>query len=262
VANGQRLRGRWQQPGFQAILVLDRVPTSNATAPATMTAEAYKTEEVRVSSPSSPNAEIGLGGTLRLPLGAGPFPAVVLLADVGAAKGAPHPLLTELADALARQGLAVLSLDDRGTGRSAAVPSANTSADLVADIQSALQFLRTRPGIDPMRVGVVGHGAGANVALLAAAQAPSPAFLIALGAAGVSGQEQLARQTSLVNQSGEADTAQLVWNRKNAQGHGLGPPRSQKTAGRRHQSPTRASAAGPGAANVGYGSQETQRCTI
>ena len=221
VANGQRLRGLWQQPGFRAVLVLDRVaPTGNeaGAALAGRPAATYRTEDVRVSSASSTNSEIGLGGTLNLPAGNGPFPAVVLLSDVGTPEQAgTYSLLAELADYLTRQGLAVLRLDDRGTGRSAGVPTASTGTELVADAQSALNFLRTRPGIDPMRVGLLGHGEGANVALLAAAQAPAPAFLVALGAAGVNGQELLARQTSLVNQPGEPDTTQLAQSTRYAQ---------------------------------------------
>ena len=225
-ADGQQLRGQWQQPGFRATLVLNRVQPLEAApagakrgaAPAVSTA-AYTTEEVRVSSPSSPNSEIGLGGSLSMPLGAGPFPAVVLLADVGAAAPASGAfgLLDAVADYLTRHGLAVLRLDERGQGRSVGVPAANTGTELVADAQSALHFLRTHANIDPLRVGVLGHGEGANVALLAAAQTPAPAFLVALGAAGVNGQELLARQTSLVNQPGEPDTAQLAWARKEAQ---------------------------------------------
>ena len=216
MADGQRLRGQWQQPGFRTMLVLDHVQPATALA---TDAAAYRSEEVRVPSPSSLNSEVGLGGTLSTPLGAGPFPAVVLLADMGAAERSDgnYSLLNELADYLTRQGLAVLRLDDRGRGRSAAVASANTGSELVADAQSALNFLRGRSGIDPLHVGLLGHGEGANVALLAAAQAPAPAFLVALGAAGVNGQELLAHQTALVNQPGEPDTAQLAWNRKVAQ---------------------------------------------
>jgi pimeloyl-ACP methyl ester carboxylesterase len=218
VAGGQRLRGQWQQPGFRAMLVLDRVAADKApeisAAPApSKEAPAYKTEEVHVSSPSSPSPEIGLGGTLRLPAGTGPFPAVVLLPDVNTPEHTPgdYSLLNALADYLTRQGVAVLRLDDRGTGRSVGVAAATAGTQLVADAQSAMAYLRAKPGIDPLRVGLLGHGEGANVALLAGAQAPAPAFLVALGAAGVNGQELLARQTSLVNQPGEPDTAQLKW---------------------------------------------------
>ena len=70
--------------------------------------------------------------------------------------------------------------------------------------------LRARPGIDPLRVGLLGRDEGANVALLVGVQAPTPAFLIALSTAGANGQELLARQTSLVNQPGEPDTAQIT----------------------------------------------------
>lgn len=219
VADGQRLRGEWQQPGFRTVLVLDRVQANATPAAANIAAATYRLEEVRVASASSANSEVGLGGILSLPLGAGPFPAVVLLSDVGTPErpDGTYNLLAELADHLTRQGVAVLRLDDRGQGRSAAVACASTGAELVADAQSAMNFLRTRPGIDPIRVGLLGHGEGANVALLAAAQAPAPAFLVALGAAGVNGQELLARQTSLVNQAGEPDTAQLAWSRKQAQ---------------------------------------------
>lgn len=210
-----------QGPGIQLI-----APNTLVLAP---TEAAYKTEEVRVSSASSPNAEIGLGGTLNIPLGTGPFPAVVLLSDAGTpALDGSYNLLNTLADYLTRQGIAVLRLDGRGTGRSAAIPGANAGNELVADAQSAMNFLRTRPGIDPVRVGLLGHGEGANVALLAAAQASAPAFLVALGAAGVPGQELLARQTSLVNQPGEPDTAQIAWVRKEAQAMALARREARK----------------------------------
>ncbi|GAB3859534.1 alpha/beta fold hydrolase [Hymenobacter terrigena] len=224
VASGQRLRGQWQQPGFRAMLVLDRVTAdktaeiSEASAPS-KEAPAYTTEEVHVSSPSSPSPEIGLGGTLRLPTGTGPFPAVVLLADVNTPEPATsdYGLLSALTDYLTRQGVAVLRLDDRGTGRSVGVSAATAGTQLVADAQSAMAYLRAKPGIDPLHVGLLGHGEGANVALLAGAQAPAPAFLVALGAAGVNGQELLARQTSLVNQPGEPDTTQIKWATQAAQ---------------------------------------------
>ncbi|MFD2719012.1 dienelactone hydrolase family protein [Hymenobacter monticola] len=218
VGAGKRLRGQWQQPGFRTTLVLDRLPAAPTLAASGLKGKtlAYKTEEVRVSSPS---AELGLGGSLSMPLGTGPFPAVVLLADGSQATGVTgtYNLLEELADYLTRQGMAVLRLDGRSAGRSAAIPAATSRHELVADAQSALTFLRSHSGVDPLRVGLLGHGQGANLALQVAALAPTPAFLVSLGAAGVNGQELLARQTGLVNQPGEPDTAQLAWDRKELQ---------------------------------------------
>ncbi|MFC6221929.1 alpha/beta hydrolase family protein [Hymenobacter artigasi] len=202
-------------PSFIVLLMVCLLnPAPVQAAPVeTREAPAYKTEQIHVSSPSSPAPEIGLGGTLRTPWGAGPFPAIVLLPDVHSPAPAAddYSLLNALADYLTRQGVAVLRLDDRGTGHSVGVAAATSGTQLVADAQSAMAYLRARPGIDPLRVGLLGHGEGANVALLAGAQAAAPAFLVALGAAGVNGQELLARQTSLVNQPGEPDTAQIAW---------------------------------------------------
>ncbi|WP_158010130.1 alpha/beta hydrolase family protein [Hymenobacter glacialis] len=248
LADGKRLRGQWQQPGFRTTLVLARVQASEerAASPASpksrKAAEArgtsvYMTEDVQVTSTNSLPVAAGLGGSLRMPMGQGPFPAVMLLSDESTASpaNAGHNLLDELADYLTRQGMAVLTLDSRGQGRSMALPVASSNAELVADAQSGLLFLRTHSGIDPMQVGILGHGAGANIALVAATQAPAPAFLVALGAAGVNGQELLARQTSLVNQAGEADTAQAAWSLREMQVMdrarqltvGLSPPAAQ-----------------------------------
>ncbi|MEJ7662929.1 MAG: alpha/beta hydrolase [Hymenobacter sp.] len=75
--------------------------------------------------------------------------------------------LGQLADYLTRRGVAVLRFDDRGTGKSTGTPLA-TTAELVGDAQAALNFLRTRPEIDLQHLGLLGHGEGGNVALLAA----------------------------------------------------------------------------------------------
>ena len=83
------------------MLVLDRMPVTAALAASDADAT-YRREEVRVPSPSSPNSEVGLGDTLSMPLGAEPFPAVVLLSDAGTPEGpnGTYSLLNELADYL------------------------------------------------------------------------------------------------------------------------------------------------------------------
>ena len=78
-----------------------------------------------------------------------------------------------LADYLTRRGVAVLRFDDRGVGKSGGTPAV-TTADLVSDAQAGLNYLRTRPEIDLSHLGLVGHGEGGNVALLAAAQPLAP----------------------------------------------------------------------------------------
>ena len=213
-AGQQELRGTWSQPGLRVPLVLRRAAASvdgaslaGGRAPAAP-ATTYHTEQVTLSS--QPGA-VKLAGTLSIPDGAGPFPAVVLLSDFGPqdrdARQGDYRLFADLASFLARQGVAVLRLDDRGVGQSGGSLATTTTADLVRDAQAALTYLRLRPSLDPSRTGLIGHGEGGNVALLAAAQPLPPGFVVALAAAGLPGQELLAQQAEPV--ANPADTARV-----------------------------------------------------
>jgi pimeloyl-ACP methyl ester carboxylesterase len=208
-ADGQELVGTWTQPGLRVPVMLRRnaleVAASGAPA-AVVKATTYHTEPVTLTSqPGS----VKLVGTLSIPDGAGPFPAVVLLSDMGPqdrdTRQGSYRLFADMASFLARQGIAVLRLDDRGVGESTGSGLLATTADLVRDAQAALTYLRLRPSLDPARTGFIGHGEGGNVALLAAAQPLPPAFVVALAAAGQVGQELLANQAEPI--TSPADTA-------------------------------------------------------
>lgn len=130
-----------------------------------------------------PGEGLDLAGTLRLPEGDGPFPAVVLIAGSGPESrdevvpgqldmtfGFDIAVFKELADGLRDRGLAVLTYDKRTCGpfngcadNGYPTPSAGiTVGDFVSDVQAAVAFLRTRSEIDPDRVSVVGHSQGAE----------------------------------------------------------------------------------------------------
>ncbi len=193
-ADGKQLAGTWQSPGFKAPLVLNFSALPPMNAKSVRLTPPYREEEATFSN-LTVNAR--LSGMLTIPPGAGPFPAVVLLSDAGpqdrngtVGDFAPLGLL---ADYLTRRGVAVLRFDDRGVGKSGGTP-ANTTADLVSDAQAGLNFLRTRPEIDLSHLGLVGHGEGGNVALLAAAQPLPPAFVVALAAYGLPGRDIVVQQ--------------------------------------------------------------------
>ncbi|WP_310397944.1 alpha/beta fold hydrolase [Hymenobacter sp.] len=199
-ADGQELRGTWTQPGLLVPLVLRRAAEGAAPAVSGSRAGAapVTTYHIETVTLTSQPGDVRLVGTLSIPDGPGPFPAAALLSDMGPhdrdARQGDYRLFAVLASALARQGIAVLRLDDRGVGESGGAGALATTADLVRDAQAALTYLRLRPSIDPSRTGLIGHGEGGNVALLAAAQPLPPAFVVALAAAGLPGQELLANQ--------------------------------------------------------------------
>ncbi|GAA4001098.1 alpha/beta fold hydrolase [Hymenobacter fastidiosus] len=189
------LNGTWQQPGLTGPLVLTRTNTAVTTAPRFKVAPPYRQDDVIV-----PNkvAKLRLGATLTMPQGNGPFPAVVLVSDSGPqdrdAEQEEYRLFGQLADYLTRHGLAVLRYDDRGLGKSTGTYSSATTADLVTDAQAAMGYLRAHYRVDKKQVGIVGHGEGANIALLAARLPKGPDYVVSLAGYGLSGQEVLRRQ--------------------------------------------------------------------
>ncbi|HEX8329964.1 MAG TPA: alpha/beta fold hydrolase [Hymenobacter sp.] len=208
---GAKLSGTWTQPGVKAPMVLKR-----AVAAAPAVAKPRMTPPYRESSVSfqNPKTRQQFGGTLTVPAGEGPFPAVVLLSDSGPqsrdVEVTGYRMFGQLADYLTRHGIAVLRFDDRGVGKSSGSYANATTADLVTDAQAALAFLRTRPLISPTRVGLLGHGEGANVALLAAA-APgrAPAFVVSLAGYGQPGYDVLLRQQGEIMRLIGADPSQV-----------------------------------------------------
>jgi pimeloyl-ACP methyl ester carboxylesterase len=198
LAGGAQLSGTWQQPGLKTDLVLERsaAPAAAQAAKKLRLTPPYRESEVTFVNPVG---KLKLSGTLTIPSGEGPFAAVALLSDSG-----PHDreaalqeyhLFGMLADYLTRHGVAVLRFDDRGVGRSGGDYARATTADFVTDAQAAIAFLRKTPLIAPQQVGLLGHGEGANVALLAAAQPQNtPAFVASLAGYGQPGRDVLRRQ--------------------------------------------------------------------
>ena len=129
-----------------------------------------------------------LAGTLTLPKGASkkPVGAIVTVTGSGAQDrdeniGLPgfRPF-RQLADSLARRGIAVLRMDDRGTGSSGGSFKGSTSADFAEDIRAGLAYLRTRPEIRADRLGVMGHSEGAIIAPMVADKEPTLRAIVLL----------------------------------------------------------------------------------
>lgn len=150
----------------------------------------------------NPAAGIDLAGTLSLPQGKGPFPAVVLVSGTGRntrdEEVEGHKVFAVLADTLNRRGLAVLRYDKRGVGGSGGAYRDATTADFATDASAAVQFLMARPGIDPRRVGLLGHSEGGVIAPLVGAETPKVAFIVMMAGPAVRGDRLFAAQSARV----------------------------------------------------------------
>jgi uncharacterized protein len=157
----------------------------------------YTAEEVTVPTPAGHR----LVGTLTRPRQRGRVPAVVMITGSGAQDRDQaigilpgYRPFRDIADTLSRRGIAVLRLDDRGTGASTGDFAAATSADFADDIRAALAYLRTRTDIDPRRLGLVGHSEGGVIAPMVAATDPSLRAIVLIAGTARTGREIIAFQ--------------------------------------------------------------------
>lgn len=163
-------------------------------------------------------AGVTLAGTLTMPAGKGPHPAVILISGSGpqdrneAIMG--HKPFLVLADHLTRQGIAVLRYDDRGFGKSTGTFTTATSADFSQDAEGALDLLRKRPEIDAKRIGFAGHSEGGIIAPMVAARRGDVAFLVLMAGTGVTGEQVMYEQARAINKAAGAPDEAAQKNRE------------------------------------------------
>jgi pimeloyl-ACP methyl ester carboxylesterase len=171
----------------------------------------YREEEVRY--PAKVPA-VQLAGTLTLPQGKGPFPAVLLIAGSGPNTRDEsvfgHAIFLVLADHLTRHGIAVLRSDKRGTGQSGGDYASATSEDFAADAAAAVAFLAGRPEIDASRIGLIGHSEGGIVAPLVANRDPRVRFVVLMGGPGVRGDAVIMSQVRAIGAAAGVPEAALA----------------------------------------------------
>lgn len=146
------------------------------------------------------DTDVRIAGTLCLPEDASPsasVPAVVLLGGTGGDTrdgdmapertpgivDPPKPgLLRRIAPDLAQHGIGSLRFDKRGCGESGGLADESDYDTDLIDNSAGFRWLQGRPEIDPARVGVIGHSAGAFNACLLCRDVPEVACAGLLGA--------------------------------------------------------------------------------
>ena len=176
-ATTMEFEGRVVGDSLSGTLVENGAIGSFAFARSAEATSALREEEVEFRS-----GEVELAGTLVLPSGIGPHPAVVFLHGSG-----PEGRWASrfLARRFAGNGTAALIYDKRGVGGSTGSWEAAGVEDLAADAAAAVAFARTKAGIDPRQVGIHGHSQGGTIAPLAAIRSEAD-FVIGSAAAGLS----------------------------------------------------------------------------
>ena len=130
--------------------------------PAYVKPDAFREKETTVGT-----GEWALPATLTIPVGVGPFPAVVLVHGSGPNDrdetiGSNKPF-KDLAWGLASKGVAVLRYEKRTKQYGAklmALPNLTAKEEVIDDVLAAVDLLRKTEGIDAKRIFVLGHSLG------------------------------------------------------------------------------------------------------
>jgi len=164
------------------------------------------------------NGEVSLGATLTIPDKKGPFPVVVLASGSGAQDRncdiMGHKPFLVIADYLARNGIACLRFDDRGTGKSSGVYMRATLEDFASDVNACVDYLKTDDRFIQAPVGIAGHSEGGMHALIAAKKNKEVSFVIELASVGTTGLDVFLTQQYEIPLKESGDTAMAEWNRE------------------------------------------------
>ncbi|MCK4676993.1 MAG: alpha/beta hydrolase [Bacteroidales bacterium] len=201
------IEGTWYQSGYELSLVLKKTLEKSAFNRPQEPQPPFPYIADNVSFPST-ESDVILAGTLTLPEGNGPFPAVILITGSGLQNRDEeimgHKPFLVIADYLTRKGVAVLRYDDRGYGESTGDFMTATTNNFANDAMGAFNFLSKDTRIDHNNIGIIGHSEGAMIAPVLAADNPSISFIVMLAGSGLSGQETLLLQSEkLLTKSGE-----------------------------------------------------------
>ncbi|WP_439880238.1 alpha/beta hydrolase family protein [Pontibacter sp. MBLB2868] len=206
------IEGHWKQSGQAFALQLKKgAPEAALKRPQEPSKPyPYQSTEVTIKNEA---AGITLAGTLTLPQGKGPHPAVLLLTGSGPQDRDEtilgHKPFLVLSDYLTRQGFAVLRLDDRGVGKSGGNFAMSTTADFATDAAAAFTYLKDHQSINKKKVGLLGHSEGALIAEQVAATHPEVAFVVLMAGNAVPGTELLLAQNKALLENAGVPKEQL-----------------------------------------------------
>ena len=130
------------------------------------------------------SGDVRLAGTLVLPPGRGPHPAVVILSGSGPET---RRIPRYVGDLLAWHGVAVLVTDKRGTGGSTGTWQDLTHAAWARDAEAQLDWLRRQSEVDSSRLGLYGNSESGFVVPWVAARRPDVRFLVCRVCSGLPG---------------------------------------------------------------------------
>lgn len=194
--SGNIIKGHFKQRGY--VFPLDLTPEASIEERRPQTPKPPFPYSVIDTAFTAPDGAV-MSATLTMPINAESrkIPAVVMVTGSGPQNRDEelfeHKPFAVIADCLARNGIASLRYDDRGTGKSTGNFLTSTTVTFKDDAVSGIDFLRSIECIG--NVGVLGHSEGGTIAFMTGAEGKAD-FIISLAGMANSGKETLLSQNS------------------------------------------------------------------
>jgi len=201
---GNEITGTFKQGTNSFPLVFKRIAEAPKLNRPQEPKKPYPYDEEEVSYRNEKD-NIKISGTLSVPRGGGPYPAVLLITGSGSQDRnetiAGHRPFLVLADHLTRNGIAVLRVDDRGIGGTEMGSLSATSENFAEDALAGVNFLKQRKEIAPKMIGLIGHSEGGMIAPMAAARSNDVSFIVLLAGPGQRGEDIIYTQTEQIQKA-------------------------------------------------------------
>ena len=155
-----------------------------------------------------------LSGTLTIPNGKGPFPAVVMIQGSGPndrdeTVGANHPF-ADIAEGLSSRGIIALRYDKRTYAyRNLDSQKTTVDAEVIDDGVAAVRLLQARQEVAHDRIFIIGHSLGAMLAPEIAKKAWPVAGIVMLTPSGRKLPQLIVEQTRFLGQTSPGQLAEI-----------------------------------------------------
>jgi dienelactone hydrolase len=194
---------------FKALTSEPGASASPATSPPYADAAKFHSETVTVG-----DAPWKLPGTLTVPTGDGPFPAVVLLAGSGPQDRdetiGPNHIFKDVAEGLSTRGIVVLRFDKRTYAYHTLDPQKVTvEEEIIEDGVAAVNLLRAQHDVARDKIFVLGHSLGAMIAPHVAKKAWPVAGIVMMAPPGRKLPAMIVQQMRYLGQASPEQLAQL-----------------------------------------------------
>ncbi len=151
--------GKWTQGGNSFDLILKSIPVQSTRKLELKRPQTpkppfdYDSEDLKIENKKD---SLTLAATLTTPKGNGPFPVVITISGSGPQDRDEtlfgHKPFLVIADHLAKNGIATLRFDDRGTAESTGDFGSATSEDFSHDVDAIVEFVKKHKKIDPNKI--------------------------------------------------------------------------------------------------------------